>query len=126
MSEQEAVVGQERSFVYPPKISDNSPVEIDLKIMEQSVTLNIPTNLSPDDWRKVAAVYKTLDGWIADPDCAYWYGREGDTRYIWASAEPGGLLFCGRVESSLWSGWLTVLCARLSLALGREVHDAEM
>ncbi|WP_429252994.1 hypothetical protein [Paraburkholderia sp. GAS333] len=76
--------------------------------------------------RKVVAVYKTLDGWIADPDCAYWYGREGDTRYIWASAEPGGLLFCGRVESSLWSGWLTVLCARLSLVLGREVHDAEM
>lgn len=94
--------------------------------MEQSITLNVPTNLSPGDWRKVAAVYKTLDGWIADPDNACWYGHEDHLRYIWASAEPGGLLFCGRVESSLWTGWVTVLCARLSLALGREVHDAEM
>ncbi len=39
---------------------------------------------------------------------------------------PSGLLLCGQVESSLWCSWLTVLCARLSLALGGEVYDAEM
>lgn len=95
-------------------------------LMEQSITLNVPTNLSPEDWRRVAAIYETLDGWMADPNGAYWYGREGDVRYIWGSAEPSGLLFCGRVEPSLWCGWITVLCSRLSLALAREVHDAEM
>ncbi|TXC79678.1 hypothetical protein FRZ40_35590 [Paraburkholderia azotifigens] len=94
--------------------------------MEQSITLNVPTNLSPEDWGKVAAVFRTLDGWLGDPHGAYWYGREGDARYICASAEPSGLLLCGQVESSLWCSWLTVLCARLSLALGGEVYDAEM
>jgi hypothetical protein len=94
--------------------------------MEQSITLNVPINLSSEDWQKVAAVYTTLDGWLGDTDSPYWYGREGDARHIWASAEPSGLLFCGRVESGLWMGWVTVLCARLSLALGREVYDAGM
>lgn len=94
--------------------------------MEQSITLNVPSDLSAEEWQKVAAVYKTLDGWMADSDGAHWYGREGDAQYIWASAEPSGLLFCGRLESDLWLGWVTVLCARMSLALGREIYDAEM
>jgi hypothetical protein len=90
----------------------------------QSITLNVPYDLSDEDWQKVAAVYRTLDGWIGDPPS--WYGRYGDARYIEASVEPSGLLFDGRVEPELWTGWVTVLCARLSLALGREVYDACM
>ncbi|MBN3816191.1 hypothetical protein G3N57_05960 [Paraburkholderia sp. Se-20369] len=50
--------------------------------MEHSITLNVPTDLSPEDWQKVAAVYTTLDGWLADSSGACWYGREGDARYI--------------------------------------------
>jgi hypothetical protein len=94
--------------------------------MEQSITLNIPINSASEDWQKVAAVYRTLDGWLGDSDSPHWYGRDGDARYILASAEPSGLLFYGRVESVLWISWVTVLCARLSLALGREVHAADV
>ena len=95
--------------------------------MEQSITLNVPINSSSEDWQKIAAVYSTLDGWLGwDSDIPHWYGHDGDVRYIWASAEPSGLLFCGQMESLLWTGWVTVLCAKLTLALGREVHDASV
>lgn len=94
--------------------------------MHQSITLNVPVDLTDEDWEKVGSVYSTLDGWIAGSSWPCWYGHEGDACYITASAEPSGLLFEGEVEPGLWVGWVTVLCARLSLALGREVHDAEM
>lgn len=95
--------------------------------MKQSITLNVPIDLSPQEWQKVADVYQNLDGWMGpQSEIPYWYGKEGDPRYISASAEPSGLLLEGQVEPSLWTGWVSVLCARLSLALGREVHDADM
>ncbi|PCE29996.1 hypothetical protein BZL54_22800 [Burkholderia ubonensis subsp. mesacidophila] len=94
--------------------------------MRQSITLNVSPYLSEEDWQRVAAVYKTLDGWMGDPNDACWYGREGDARCITVSAEPSGLCFSGQVESGLWTGWMTVICARLSLALGCEVRDADM
>lgn len=94
--------------------------------MRQDITLNIPYDLSNEEWEKVAAVYASLDGWLGDPDGPAWYGREGDARYIGSSVEPSGIQFFGEVETLLWTGWLTVLCARMSLALGREVHDAEV
>jgi hypothetical protein len=94
--------------------------------MEQSITLNVPLNMPSSDWEKVAEVYRTLDGWLADSEWPYWYGKEGCSTYITASAEPSGLVFSGEVDSSFWAGWVSVLCARLSLALGWEVHDAEL
>ncbi|SFO91522.1 hypothetical protein [Variovorax sp. PDC80] len=94
--------------------------------MRQDITLNIPYDLSNEEWEKVAAVYASLDGWLDDQDGPAWYGREGDARYIGSSVEPSGIQFFGEVETLLWTGWLTVLCARMSLALGREVHDAEV
>ncbi|WP_395350074.1 hypothetical protein [Variovorax sp. UC122_21] len=94
--------------------------------MRQEITLNIPYDLSDEEWAKVAEVYASLDGWLGDQNGAAWYGREGDARHIGASVEPSGIHFFGEVESPLWTGWLTVLCARMSIALGREVHDAEV
>lgn len=92
--------------------------------MQHSLTLNVPINLSTQDWEKVASVYRELEGWIeSDEDC--WFGHEGDSCFITASAEPSGLVFCGQMESSLWAGWTSVLCAKLSAALGRNIHDAE-
>lgn len=92
--------------------------------MQQDITLNIPYDLSEQEWLKVSAVYESLDGWLGDRDGPAWYGQEGDARYIWASVEPSGIQFCGEVETPIWIAWLTVLCARMSLALGREVRDA--
>lgn len=94
--------------------------------MFQTITLNVPINLSSEEWAKVATVYRQLDGWVVESEWPRWYGDESADRFIWVSAEPSGLLFSGEVEPSLWVGWVTVLCAKLSLALGREVHDAEM
>ncbi len=94
--------------------------------MHQSITLNVPHDLTDEEWAKVAAVYASMDGWREGEALPTWYGTEADQAYIIASAEPSGLLLEGLLEPDLWTGWLTVLCARLSLALGREVHDAEM
>jgi hypothetical protein len=94
--------------------------------VDVSITLNLPYTLSPADWAKVATVYESMDGWIGYDQVPFWYGREGDVSYIIASVEPSGLLLEGHLDPRLWTGWLTTLCARLSLALGREVRDAEM
>ena len=92
--------------------------------MEQTITLNLPDDLSDADWKKVYSVFEQMDGWIDGYDDPYWFGTEDDERYIWASEEPSGLLLCGEIEDIIWIGWITVLCAKLTLALGREIHDA--
>ena len=94
--------------------------------MEHTITLNIRYDIPESEWQKVSEVYKTMDGWLEGQQLPSWYGTEDDPNYICASVEPGGIQFVGKLESALWTGWLTVLCSRLTLALGREIHDAEM
>ena len=94
--------------------------------MNKSITLNIRYDISESEWEKIGEVYRSMDGWLEGQQSPCWYGVEGDLRYIWASVEPSGVLFEGEIETRLWIGWLTVLCAKLTLALQREVHDAEM
>jgi len=92
----------------------------------KNITLNLPYTLSKEEWDKVEKVFKELDGWMNHEQYAYWYGEEDDDRYITASVEPSGLLLSGKIEDDLWTSWLTMLCAKLSVALDREVYDAEM
>jgi hypothetical protein len=95
----------------------------------QSITLNLPINLTDQQWAKVGEVYASLDGWRGTHPVSgspHWYGFESDAQFIGASAEPSGLLIEGNVDSRLWVGWISVMCARLSLALNMEIHDAEM
>ena len=92
--------------------------------MHQSITLNLPHDLSDSEWDKVATVYRSMDGWIDEHAC--WFGPWQSERYIAASAEPSGLLVEGNMDPLLFRGWITKLCARLTAALGREVYDAEM
>lgn len=94
--------------------------------MHQSITLNVPYDLPEADWQKIAAVYKSMDGWLENEISPAWYGTDKDHRYIWASVEPSGLLIEGEIDPGLWTGWISVLCAKLTHALGREIHDAEM
>lgn len=93
--------------------------------IEQTITLNLPDDLSDSDWKKVDNIFKQMDGWIDGCDYPYWFGTDEDDRYIWASAEPSGLVLFGKIDKGIWIGWITVLCAKLTLALGREIHDAE-
>ncbi len=84
--------------------------------------------LTDTEWNRIDNVYKTMDGYLdteSDGDLTCWYGNEDSERFISVSVEPSGLAFEARIEEYLWISWLTVLCARLSLALGREVRDAE-
>ena len=94
--------------------------------MEQSITLNLPYDLSKSEWDKVSTVYKSMDGWLNNNEQAYWYGTEEDNEYIYASVEPSGLVICGKVNEMIWLGWVTKICAKLSCALNREIYDAEM
>ena len=82
--------------------------------------------LSEQEWAKVEKVYRSMDGWIEGAELPSWYGLEDSPPYITVSVEPGGLFFYADVDPALWTSWLTVICARLTLALGIAVHDAEM
>ena len=97
-------------------------------ITNYSITLNLPYDLSEGDWLKVETVYKSIDGYIEPTgnNVPSWYGTENDSQYICVSIEPSGLLCEGKIGAEIWTGWLTQICSRLSLALNREVSDAEM
>lgn len=94
-----------------------------------SITLSLPYDLTAEQWKVVNEVFEGMDGWIGatnGDNIPQWYGRDGDARFVWASVEPSGLLIEGNLPPDLWTGWISVLCARLSLKLGIEVRDAEI
>ena len=93
-----------------------------------TITLSLPYDLSPNQWEIVLAVFRSMDGWIDDDatDIPRWYGRETDDRFISASVEPSGLLLEGNLEPVHWTGWISVLCSRLSRELDMEIRDAEL
>lgn len=99
-----------------------------MSTQRHSITLNLPYVLSENEWRKVEDVYRSIDGYVApvEGSCPSWFGKVGESRFICVSVEPSGLLCEGVIESELWCGWLSLVCSRLSLALQREVRDAEM
>jgi len=94
-----------------------------------TITLSLPYDLSGEQWAAVDRVFQSMDGWLGRKqidNTPQWYGDESDERFVWASVEPGGLLLEGELEPKVWTGWISVLCARLSLALQMEVRDVEM
>jgi hypothetical protein len=95
-------------------------------MMKQTITLNLPYDLPESDWEKVSDVYTQMAGWVENSEYPSWYGTDQDEEYLCASVEPSGLVITGKVDEMIWIGWITVLCAKLTLALGMEIHDAEM
>jgi hypothetical protein len=93
--------------------------------LRQTITLNVDPYLSDEQWAKVHEVYRGMDGWIEGARIPSWYGTASNEPNITASVEPSGLVFEGDVELSLWTGWISVICARLTQTLGTAVHDAE-
>jgi hypothetical protein len=94
--------------------------------MEKSSTLNLPGNLTDAEWDKVMDVYQAMNGWLDGQDLPCWYGPPDSAQFIAASIEPSGLQISGNVPPLMFEAWVTKLCAKLTLALGREVYDAEM
>lgn len=92
-----------------------------------TITLSLPYDLTDEQCAAVDEVYRSMDGWIgyASADgLPQWYGSESEERFVTASVEPSGLQIDGRLPPAEWTGWISVLCSRLSLALGMEIHDA--
>jgi hypothetical protein len=94
--------------------------------MPHVITLNLRYDWPESDWQKAYAVYQTMPGWQPGEATPSWFGGQDDAQHIVASVEPSGLVLEAQLDAALWVGWLTMFCARLSLALGREVHDAEV
>lgn len=93
--------------------------------MEQSITLNLPYDLTEEEWAKVAVVYRAMGDWIDGQEAPCWFGPLDASRFVAASVEPSGLVVQGNLEPDHFRGWVTKLCAKLTAALGREVYDAE-
>ena len=93
--------------------------------MNHRVTLNIPYDQPEDLWKAVMQVYESMPGWLGASDLPRWFGTEDEAKYVWASVEPGGIVFEAHMEPELWAAWSADLCTRLSGVLGRPVHDAE-
>jgi hypothetical protein len=103
--------------------------QLSFGVRRMSITLSLPYDLSQEQWKIVDEVFSSLDGWLGykpEDNTPQWYGPESSERFVWASIEPSGLLVEGNLDSTHWTGWISVLCARLSLQLGTEVCDAEM
>jgi hypothetical protein len=94
--------------------------------MSQLITLNLPYDLSDSECAKVMVVYESMDNWVPGQPVPCWFGPLDSSKYLAASVEPSGLLLEGNVDPILFRGWVTKLCAKLTLALGREVYDAEV
>jgi hypothetical protein len=94
-----------------------------------SITLNLPYDLSEEQWLAVDRVFREMDGWVGhaeNDNTPQWYGTASSPKHVWASVEPSGLLIDGNLDQSHWTGWISTLCTRLSLALQCEIRDAEM
>ena len=94
--------------------------------MEQSITLNLPYNLSKSEWAKIMAVYREMGEWCEGQQVPCWFGSLDSSRFIAASVEPSGLHVSGNIDPLLFRGWVTKLCAKLTASLGREIYDAEV
>lgn len=92
-----------------------------------SRTYNISYEISDVDWQKLAIVYQQLPAFCGNDEagCPNWYGRDGDTRYLSASVEPGGLLVEGMLDEREWQLWDAAFRAAASRALGFDVRDAD-
>lgn len=94
--------------------------------MTHTINLNIHHGIPQSRWDIIVEVYRTLPGWIEGADWPSWYGKEGDKSWISASVEPSGLCFSGVLEPVLWTGWVSMLCGKLSVALGHPIYEAEL
>gem|GEM_PF-1381557 len=93
--------------------------------MNHRVTLNIPYDQPKDAWKAVMQVYEALPGWLGAVDLPRWFGTEDEAKYVWASVEPGGIVFEAHMEPESWAAWIEDLCTRLSCVLGHPVQDAD-
>ena len=59
----------------------------------QSITLNVPFDLPDEDWNKIMAVYREMDGWIEGKD----FYLNGSRNYL--SSIPLDLALAGAAHA---------------------------
>jgi hypothetical protein len=72
----------------------------------QEMNLNIRYDAGDEIWDKVPVIYEQMDGWLGfgqggdkgSNGIPYWFSYNENEKHIWASVEPGGLLFVGLME----------------------------
>ncbi len=104
-------------------------------IEEISETYNIHYfRMDDSHWEALGRVYEQLPEFIGYSDgCPCWFGLEDDTeeksdvpaKYLWATAEPSGLLIEGYLSPSDWARWQVAFLALASAAVGFTVKPAE-
>ncbi|WP_118976801.1 hypothetical protein [Taibaiella koreensis] len=91
----------------------------------QSVTLNVSYDAPPVTWQKLSLVYSRLEGWLEGYESPSWFGVDENEKHVWASVEPGGLLFCGLMADEEWEQWVRQLTEMATHALGYKVFNIE-
>jgi len=66
--------------------------------------------VSEEDERALLRLYERLPGFDANAELQTWFGAlEGQPPWLWASAEPSGLLVAGVLPASCWDEWNAAL-----------------
>ncbi|WP_298506556.1 hypothetical protein [uncultured Maribacter sp.] len=83
--------------------NDNRNIEI------QECNLNIRYDLPNEVLDKLPLVYKKMKGWIGfgENRIPYWFSFNENEKSIYASIEPSGLHFIGKMELNEWIEWKT-------------------
>jgi hypothetical protein len=75
-------------------------------------------------------VYEQLPGFIdfdARDSVPYWFGKDENAHFLFASVEPAGVLIEGVLDEKDWLEWLHAFCESASTAIGERIRpDPEL
>lgn len=88
------------------------------------INLNIHYSAPQEVWNKVEKIYTEMQGWKGfENGCPKWYGD--DSKRIYASVEPSGLQFYGKLPQEEWTEWLRLFIEKATAALGYPIGQPE-
>lgn len=89
----------------------------------QSMTLNIWYDAPKEIWDKIPGIYRQLEPEEGQPGTPYWFSTDESEKHIWASVEPGGLLFEGLMDDDEWATWVRTIKEIATQALHYKVGE---
>ncbi|WP_291720211.1 hypothetical protein [Bernardetia sp.] len=99
----------------------------------QSMTLNIRYDLPNGVWENtIPKIYESMEGWVGfvksdeNDSIPYWFNTDEQQKHIWASVEPSGLLFEGRMTDAEWKEWKLKIKKIATQKLGFKVGEIEL
>lgn len=93
---------------------------------DQYMNLNIRYDAPTEIWEKVATIYEQTNGWIEYNDgIPYWYSFDEEQKHIYASVEPSGLFFAGKMDDDEWDIWCASIKEIATKVLGYKIGEIE-